>query len=58
MARAAFKRSIPFAGFPFTESHRDLLQAPLDTVLAGSLLDEESDAYSPQVAHGGAGGSA
>ena len=25
LARAAFKRSIPFVGLPFTESHRDLL---------------------------------
>ena len=49
LARAAFKRSIPFVGLPFTESHRDLLQAHLDTLLVGSLLDGESDTYSPKL---------
>ena len=49
LARAAFKRSIPFVGLPFTESHRDLLLAHLDKHLVGSLLDGESDTYSPKL---------
>ena len=49
MARAAFKRSIPFVGLPFTEPHRDLLQAHLDKHMVGALLDGESDTYSAKL---------
>ncbi len=49
LAQAAYKRSVPYVGLVFNAAHRDHLQAHLDQCLVGSLLDNDSDTYSPKL---------
>ncbi len=49
LALACHKRSIPYVGLVFNAAHRDELQAHLDQLLVGSLLETESETHSAKL---------